>query len=257
MQQPAPEPLSDFTLFRRTLVVAAGAGTAVLLWKLVDLILLLAAAMLVAFIFYKFTHLIRRRLKMPFALALALAVILPTLVLVFAFAMFGNLMADQFTILFAQLPAAWAKVQAWLATSEIGREVTAHAGSYMPEGGRVVAMLQSVFSSLGTVATSLVVVVVGGIYLAAQPRLYGEGILNLIPPRGRRKTVEAVGAIADALSAWLKAQALSMLFVGIFTGVALSLVGIPAAPAIGLVAALCELVPSICSIVVALTAILI
>lgn len=257
MQQPAPEPLSDFTLFRRTLVVAAGAGTAVLLWKLVDLILLLAAAMLVAFIFYKFTHLIRRRLKMPFALALALAVILPTLVLVFAFAMFGNLMADQFTILFAQLPAAWAKVQAWLATSEIGREVTAHAGSYMPEGGRVVAMLQSVFSSLGTVATSLVVVVVGGIYLAAQPRLYGEGILNLIPPRGRRKTVEAVGAIADALSAWLKAQALSMLFVGIFTGVALSLVGIPAAPAIGLVAALCEFVPYLGAIVVALPAILI
>lgn len=257
MQQPAPEPLSDFTLFRRTLVVAAGAGAAVVLWQLTDLILLLLASMLIAFIFHKFTHFIRRRLKLPFALALALAVILPTLFLGLVFAVFGNLMAAQFTILFQQLPEAWKLVQNWLASNEIGREITARADSYMPEGGRIVALVQTFLSSLGTVATSLVVVLVAGIYLAAQPRLYGDGILNLIPPRGRRKTVETVEAIADAMTAWLKAQGLSMIFVGVFTGVALSLVGIPAAPAIGLVAGLCEFVPYLGAIVVALPTILI
>jgi predicted PurR-regulated permease PerM len=61
----------------------------------------------------------------------------------------------------------------------------------------------------------------------------------------------------DAVSGWLKAQGVSMVFVGIFTGVALGLVGIPAAPALGLVAGLCEFVPYLGTIVVAVPAILI
>lgn len=250
-------PTSDFTIFRRTLVVAAAIGFAVILWRLTDLILLLLASALVAFIFYKFTALLQRRLRIPFAPALALAVILPSLFLIFVFGAFGNLMADQFAILFAQLPDAMAFVKDWLDSSSIGRELTARAATFMPEGSRVVAALQTVFSSLGTVATSLVVVLVAGIYLAAQPRLYGERVLHLIPPHARHKTITTVRAIAQALSSWLKAQGLSMIFVGAMTGIGLSLVGIPAAPAIGLVAGICEFVPYLGTIVVALPAILI
>ena len=250
-------PVSDLTIFRRTLVVAAGIGFAVVMWRLTDLILLLLAAALVAFIFYKFTGFLQRKLRLPFPAALALAIILPTLFLVITFAMFGNMMADQFAILFAQIPQAWADLQVWLQTSSIGREVMASAGSFVPEGSRIVSIVQTVFSSLGTVVTSLVVVIVAGIYLAAQPRLYGLGVLHLVPPHARQKTVEVLRAVADAISSWLKAQGVSMVFVGIFTGVALSIVGIPAAPAIGLVAGLCEFVPYLGTIVVAIPSILI
>jgi predicted PurR-regulated permease PerM len=257
MADQPPAEISDLTIFRRTLVVAAGIGFAVALWRLTDLILLLLAGALVAFIFYKFADLIQNRLKVPFPLALTLAILLPTLFIGFVFAAFGSLMADQFTLLFAQLPGAWAVVQDWLRNSEIGREVMARAGTFMPEGSRIVATVQTIASSLGTVVTSLVVVLVAGIYLAAQPRLYGRGVLHLVPPHARHKTVTTVRAVADAISAWLKAQGVSMIFVGIFTGVALAIVGIPAAPAIGLVAGLCEFVPYLGTIVVAIPAILI
>jgi predicted PurR-regulated permease PerM len=70
----------------------------------------------------------------------------------------------------------------------------------MPEGSRIVATVQTVASSLGTVVTSLVVVLVAGIYLAAQPRLYGRGVLHLVPPHARHKTVTTVRAVADAIS---------------------------------------------------------
>lgn len=249
--------ISDLTIFRRTLVVAAGIGFAVALWRLTDLILLLLAGALVAFIFYKFADLIQTRLKVPHPVALTLAILLPTLFIGFVFAAFGSLMADQFTLLFEQLPSAWAVVQDWLRNSEIGREVMERAGTFMPEGSRIVATVQAIASSLGTVVTSLVVVLVAGVYLAAQPRLYGRGVLHLVPPHARHKTVTTVRAIADAISAWLKAQGVSMIFVGIFTGVALAIVGIPAAPAIGLVAGLCEFVPYLGTIVVAIPAILI
>jgi predicted PurR-regulated permease PerM len=257
MAEGAPNDISDLTIFRRTLVVAAGIGLAIALWRLTDLILLLLAGALVAFIFYKFGELIQRRLKVPHALALTLAVLLPILFVGFVFAAFGSLMADQFALLFAQLPGAWAVVQDWLQNTDMGRKMSEQAGSYMPEGARIVAVVQTVASSLGTVVTSLVVVLVAGVYLAAQPRLYGRGVLHLVPPHARHKTVTTVRAIADAISSWLKAQGVSMIFVGIFTGVALAIVGIPAAPAIGLVAGLCEFVPYLGTIVVAIPAILI
>ncbi len=257
MQDQGPKPVTDFTIFRRTLVVAAAIGFAVILWRLTDLILLLLASALVAFIFYKFTALLQRKLRIPFAPALALAVILPTLFLVFVFATFGSLMTDQFAILFAQLPDALAFVQDWLKNTSMGQEISARAGSFMPDGSRIVAVLQAIVSSLGTVATSLVVVLVAGIYLAAQPRLYGEGVLNLIPPHARHKTVATVRAVADAISSWLKAQGASMVFVGFFTGLALWVVGIPAAPALGLVAGICEFVPYLGTFMVAIPAILI
>ena len=257
MSQQAPVPATDFTIFRRTLVVAAAIGFAVILWRLTDLILLLLASALVAFIFYKFTALLQRKLRVPFAPALALAVILPSMFLIFVFAAFGSLMADQFAILFAQIPDAVTFVQEWLKTSSLGQEVSARASSFMPEGGRIVSFLQAIFSSLGTVATSLVVVLVAGIYLAAQPRLYGEGMLHLIPPHARHKTVETLRAISAAISSWLKAQGVSMIFVGVFTGIALSIVGIPAAPALGLVAGICEFVPYLGTIMVAIPAIII
>lgn len=248
--------ISDGRLFRQTLVVLLAAGFAVILWRLTDLILLLLAGALVAFIFYKFAHQIEHRLKAPFPVALSLAVILPILFIALVFWAFGSLMADQFAILFDKLPAAFTYAQTWLRSSEIGRELTTRAGSFMPEGSRIVALLQTIAGSLGTAVTSLGVVLVAGIYLAAQPRLYGRGVLHLIPPQHRQKTVSTVRAIMEALSAWLKAQGMAMVFIGVFSSIAFSLVGLPAAPALGLVAGICEFVPYLGTFVVAIPAII-
>lgn len=252
--QPA---VTDGTIFRRVLVAAAAIGLAVALWLLTDLILLLLAASLVAFIFYKFAHLIQYRLRAPFALALGLAVLIPLVVFIAVFGIFGSMLSEQFAILFDRLPEAIKYVQGMLEQSMLGREITARAGSLVPDGGHFLTMLQGVASGIGTVVTSLVVVLVAGIYLAAQPRLYGRGVLHLVPPESRTKTVRTLEAIANAISSWLKAQGVSMIFVGVFTGIALSIVGIPAAPALGVMAGICEFVPYLGTIVVAIPAIII
>ncbi len=248
---------SDARLFRQTLVVAAGLGLAVVLWRLIDLILLLLAGMLVAFLFFNLAQLIERRLRLPFGIALTLAVIGPIAILLFIFWAFGSLMTAQFAILFDKLPAAFAFAQNWLEQTELGREIAGRADALIPDTNRVVALVQSAVGGLATVITSLVVVLVAGVYLAAQPRLYGTGLLAIIPPSARPQLIAGTRAAASALAAWLKAQGVSMLFVGLFTGIALAIVGIPAAPAIGLVAGLCEFVPYLGTFVVAIPAIII
>ena len=247
--------VTDGRLFRQTLVVLLAVALAVVVWRLTDLLLLLAAGMLVAFMFWQFANFLQRKCRVPFAAALTLAVILPITFISFVFWAFGSMMAEQFAILFDQLPAAFAFAQTWLETTELGREVSANASALLPDGSRVVGILQAIIASLGTVVTSLVIVLIAGVYLAAQPKLYGSGVLALVPMKARAKTVQTVGAVMQAISHWLKGQAVGMLFVGVFTSVALSIIGLPAAPAIGLVAGICEFVPYLGPIVVAIPAI--
>lgn len=248
--------ISDAQLFRQTMVVAAAIGFAIILWRLTDLIMLLLAGALVAFIFFRIALMIQTRLHLPFAVSLTLAVLLPLAFLLFVFWAFGSMMASQFGILFEQLPGAFTFAQTWLQTSSIGREIMSRIGTFIPDGSRIMSIIQLIVANIGTVLTALVVVLVAGVYLAAQPRLYGRGLLALIPPHARPRAVKTVKAVATAIGHWLKAQAVSMAFVGLFTGVALSIVGLPAAPAIGLVAGICEFVPYLGTIVVAIPAVI-
>ncbi len=248
--------MTDGRVFRQTLVALLAAGFAVIIWRLTDLILLLLAAALVAFMFFRFAIMLKKWLRVPFAIALSLAVTLPIILIIFIFWAFGAMMTEQFVILFDKLPAAFKFAENWLHTSSVGQRILTNASALTPDGGSVVNMLQTVIASLSTVVTSLVVVLIAGIYLAAQPRLYGEGVLVLLPHGARARTAETTKAVMEAIGAWLRAQAISMLFIGVFTSVALSLVGLPAAPAIGLVAGLCEFVPYLGTIVVAAPAII-
>jgi len=54
---------------------------------------------------------------------------------------------------------------------------------------------------------------------------------------------DALDACADALAGWLKGQAISMLFVGLATWIALAALGIPAPLVLGIIAGILDFVP--------------
>lgn len=103
--------------------------------------------------------------------------------------------------------------------------------------------------------SAFLIVLVGGLYLAAQPTLYAVGLLRMIPRKARASAAVTLDAISVSLRNWLKGQALGMLFVGVATGLGLWLAGVPAAWAIGLVAGLAEFVPYLGIFVAALPAV--
>ena len=242
---------------RTTLVVMAGIAIAIGTWQLQQLLLLLFASILTAQMFHGFALLLKRRLRLPFGIALAMAVIMPLLAIAMVFGLFGNLMIDQFTLLAKQLPASIRAVEAWLGTSPAGREIIAAAGSYAPKVDTVVDLVQTGLANLGSGISQLVIVLVAGVYLAAQPDLYLNGLVRTLARFGARHVEAALGAIHTALGSWLKAQAVSMAFVAVGTALGLWLVGLPSAIAIGFVAGLCEFVPYLGVILVSLPAVLI
>jgi predicted PurR-regulated permease PerM len=134
-------------------------------------------------------------------------------------------------------------VQARLQASPIGASVIERAQGLAPSGQAIVNAATTALAAVGGAVSGLAIVLVGGLYLAAQPTLYATGLLRLIPSRAQGTAAETLDAISVSLKNWLKGQALGMVFVGIATGFGLWLVGVPAAWAIGLVAGLAEFVP--------------
>jgi predicted PurR-regulated permease PerM len=245
-ETPARTPWRDSLeqrVFRATAVVLATCAAAYVLWLLVDLLLLLFACALVSLILLTITNALRRRVKLPFGVALGLSVLALLGLIVGAFTFFGTTMQGEFAELAARLPAAWANVQTRMATSSIGAALLERAQGLAPSGQAVVNAVTTALAAVGGALSGLAIVLVGGLYLAAQPTLYAGGLLRLIPPRARTQAADTLDAISVSLGNWLKGQALGMLFVGVATGLGLWLVGVPAAWAIGLVAGLAEFVP--------------
>jgi predicted PurR-regulated permease PerM len=229
--------------FRATVVVLATMAGAYLLWLLVDLLLLLFACALVSLILLTITNWVRLRTSLPFGVALAISVLGLIALLGGAFYFFGTTMQAEFTELAQRLPAAWANVQARLQATPIGANLLQRAEALAPSGQTVVNAATTVLTTIGGALSGLVLVLIGGLYLAAQPTLYAGGFMRMLPSAARTKTAETLDAITVSLKNWLKGQALGMLFVGVGTGLGLWLVGVPAAWAIGLVAGLAEFVP--------------
>jgi predicted PurR-regulated permease PerM len=241
--RPAVRDSLERRVFRATCVVLATIASAYILWLLVDLLLLLFACALVSLILLTITNAIRRRTRLPFGIALGLSVFGLLILIGGAFAFFGTTMQGEFAELANRLPAAWTNLEARMRTSAVGASILERAEGLAPSGQTVVNAVTTALAAVGGALSGLAIVLVGGLYLAAQPTLYATGLLRLIPPAARGPAAETLDAISVSLRNWLKGQALGMLFVGIATGFGLWLVGVPAAWAIGLVAGLAEFVP--------------
>lgn len=242
---PPKPPMADDSArwFRRTLAVMAGAALALVIWQLSHLMLVLFAAALLGLMLSDFTAFLQRWLRLPFALALAAAILIPLLALIIIFGLFGSMMVEQFILLSEQFPLALESVRQWARSTPIGRAALAQIEGYAPSMSMVAGIVQSALANVGSAITGFAVVLVAALYMAAQPRLYVDGVIAMLPDAAQPRALEIVQVARDSLTAWLKGQAIGMAFVAVGTSAGLWLVGLPSPLAIGLVAGLCEFVP--------------
>ena len=249
------EPVSHRIFIERLVIALAVIAVALLLWNLRDLFLLLFGAVLVSVILNLIASPLRERLRFPPMLALLAAVLLVALLILTAFWMFGAEVRRQADTLREAIPAAWTSVQARLDLWGLGDAARQWAES-LRSGGGVVANFGNIAISVGNALADTLLVIVGGIYLAAQPGLYRVGLLKLVPARGRALAAQALDASGRALRLWLLGRLVSMTTVGVLTWLGLLIIGVPSALTLGLLAALLEFIPFIGPILSAVPAML-
>ncbi len=249
------DPMPHRAYVERLLITLLIGGVALLLWNLRGLLLLVFGSVLVAVILNLVAAPIRDRLGLPRGLALLVAVLIVASLIGTAFWMFGSEVIRQSESLREMIPAAWQAMLARFDDWGIGapvREWTEGLGS----GGGIVSNVGSLALSVGNAVADILLVVVGGIYLAAQPDIYWAGLLKLLPERARTLAAQALEASGRGLRLWLLGRLISMAVVGLLTFFGLWLIGVPSALTLGLLAALLEFVPFLGPILAALPAIL-
>ena len=110
--------------------------------------------------------------------------------------------------------------------------------------GSVGRLTSAVGSAIGAI-TSVVAMIVIGIFLAAEPRIYDRGIAWMLPLRHRDGFYRVAEHVGFTLRRLLFGRLVGMLFEGIFTWVMLSLGGVPMAALLGLVTGVLAFIPNI------------
>jgi len=110
--------------------------------------------------------------------------------------------------------------------------------------GSVGRLTSAVGSAIGAV-TSVVAMIVIGIFLAAEPRIYDRGIAWMLPLRHRAGFYRIAEHVGFTLRRLLFGRLVGMLFEGVFTWLMLSLGGVPMAALLGLVTGVLAFIPNI------------
>ena len=97
---------------------------------------------------------------------------------------------------------------------------------------------------LGFVTTMFLIVVLG-IYIALEPRLYERGIAWMLPADERPYLAETINRMARSMRRLLAGRLLGMVIEGVATWLALELYGVPMAALLGLLTGLLAFLPNI------------
>ena len=100
-------------------------------------------------------------------------------------------------------------------------------------------------TSTAQVLGGLLLIVFLSIYFAADPDLYRRGALALLPARRRERGAQVLDRIATVLRKWLVTQLIAMATIGVVTTIALLILDVKAAFALGLLAGLFEFIPTV------------
>jgi putative permease len=105
--------------------------------------------------------------------------------------------------------------------------------------------------------TTLFLIIILGIYVAVEPRLYERGVAWMLPNQARAGFVAMVDKMAHAMRRLLFGRLIGMVFEGALTWLALTLYGVPLATLLGLLTGLLAFIPNIGAVISGLLMVLI
>jgi predicted PurR-regulated permease PerM len=166
--------------------------------------------------------------------------------------------AREIDLLIADVPKLVEGVTASLESYAWGRWLLDQGGSataWLTEPGTVRRATSLVGSTIGLVGAGLVILL-AGIFIAAEPRPYREGVLRLVPVDRRGKARELLDDLGRVLRAWLLGKVIAMAVIFAVTWAGLSLLGIPIASTLALLAAALTFIPNFGPVLAAIPAVL-
>lgn len=269
-------------------LVLAGIGvvafTAALLlaWHSADTLLLIFAGILFAVFLDGLTHYLGRVVPLGHGFRLAIVSLLLTVLILGMVGLGGATVAGQAQRLGQTLREQSGTVKSWLDARGIDtrfldfgklKDAAAQGGPQggpqggageeerpkgpsLPSPGTLLSGAGSVLGQASTVALAVFgaignvfIVVVLGLFVAAEPRTYRDGLLRFVPSRQRTHAASVADDIGITLRHWLFGQLVVMAAIFVCVWLGLTLVGIDGSLVLGLQAGLLCFIPTIGALV--------
>jgi predicted PurR-regulated permease PerM len=229
------------------------------IWLAYDALLLIFACILVAVLLYDLSCRLRKWLPMPRGVALALVSATILLALGIGFWLMAPQVAQQANELADAVPKAFERLRSALQEHKLLRSLAvnlpsteklmSHVSSVLPQAGLF-------FSGVLGVIGNIAIIAFVGTYFAAQPHVYVNAVITLVPHRKRARMREVIEELGATLGQWMFGKIVAMLIVGVVTGVGLALLGVPLALVLGILAGLLDFIPYLGPIMAGVPAVL-
>ena len=217
------------------------------LWQAVYVLLLVFAGVLLAVLLRSLAELVQRWTRLRIGWSLAVVCVLLGGGLVLLVWLGAPALSKQLDELAADLPRSLESLKARVGQFKWGAWLVSQA----PTTQEVTARGQRILLRSPGALTSAFHVVVGGIvivfialYFAAEPELYTNGLLRLVPKPHREHAARVIASVRYTLQWWLIGQGVTMVVIGVLTGAGLWLIGVPLWFLLGLLAALFNFIPN-------------
>ena len=245
VERPGPAEFRD-PLVRREMQKAAvwfGMGLAILgVITLGQPLLLIVGGAIFAVFLDGGVRLLGRFLPIPRGWRLLIVLIIGFGFLGWVFYFAGTTIAAQFEALRSVVTAQFNRVMEFAASLGLmDGKPTDWRSQVLGGVGRLTSAVGSV---VGAVASVIAMIVIG-IFLASEPRLYDRGIAWMLPLRNRAGFYRIAAHIGFTLRRLLFGRLVAMIFEGVFTWFMLTIGGIPMAGLLGLLTGVLAFIPNI------------
>jgi predicted PurR-regulated permease PerM len=245
--------MSRAEFIKRTFIAVGVALIPVLVWYLFDVVLITMGALLIAELLNLGADPFRRWFNLPRSVSLALSGLIILVVFGGAAYLFGTRMAAQLQDVFQRAASGQNSIVNAVQQSDLGKLVASH----IQNAGEVVSKLPYFFTVSAGFLAGVIVMIIVGVFLAAQPDIYRSGLVQLFSPRQQRQAEETIEGVANAIRLWLLGQLLQMAIIGLMSTLAVWLIGLPSPLALGVIAGIAEFVPYLGPIIAAIPAVLV
>lgn len=236
-------PDADDARFIRRLFLTLGViAFAATLYLTGNLLILAFGSVLGAIVIHAIAEVYADRLRLPSRAALGLAIATILAMIGLLGWLFGVEFRTQVNVLVTRLPEILDQLGDEMAQSPVGAKVV-DAMRAAFAGSRIAQDIGGLAQGAGQFALNALLVLVGAIFFAIDPKVYERGFLLLMPPSKRAAVEDALSDTASTLRLWLRAQLIQMTTMGVLVGLGLWWVGVPSAPALGLLTGLSEFIP--------------
>jgi predicted PurR-regulated permease PerM len=167
--------------------------------------------------------------------------------LAFIFGIFywtGVEISNQAAQLWVTLQAQGTRFLAWLSGMGIvpaQRDLMEFVRQGLGSLGRITGYVNTAFGAL----TSTFLVIVIGLFIALEPRLYERGLAWLVPTRERASFQVTMDRMAHTMRRLMAGRLLGMVAEGVLTWIALSIGGVPLALLLGILTGLLAFIPNV------------